>query len=120
MIEVDLVRKHLAKIYTRKSMGLDEMHPCVLSEVTARPLCIIFERSWRMGEVPEDWRKNDITPVFKKGKKEDPGNYRSSQPHLCPWKGDGTAYSGCHLQAKWKKRRLSGVVNMDSPRGNHA
>jgi len=50
-------------------MGLDEMHPCVLSEVTARPLCIIFERSWRMGEVPEDWRKNDITPVFKKGRR---------------------------------------------------
>jgi len=27
--------------------------------------------------VPEDWRKANATPVFKKGKKEDPGNYRS-------------------------------------------
>jgi len=26
--------------------------------------------------VPEDWRKADITPVFKKVNKEDPGNYR--------------------------------------------
>jgi len=26
--------------------------------------------------VPEDWRKANVTPVFKKGKKEDPGNYR--------------------------------------------
>jgi len=26
--------------------------------------------------VPEDWRKDSVTPVFKKGKKEDPGNYR--------------------------------------------
>jgi len=26
--------------------------------------------------VPEDWRKANDTPVFKKGKKEDPGNYR--------------------------------------------
>ncbi|GAB0176885.1 transmembrane protein 263 [Grus japonensis] len=33
-------------------------------------------RSWRTGEVPEDWRKAIVTPVFKKGKKEDPGNYR--------------------------------------------
>jgi len=32
--------------------------------------------SWRTGEVPEDWRKAIVTPVFKKGKKEDPGNYR--------------------------------------------
>ena len=28
------------------------------------------------GEVPEDWRKANVTPVFKKGKKEDPANYR--------------------------------------------
>ncbi|PKU45707.1 rna-directed dna polymerase from mobile element jockey- hypothetical protein [Limosa lapponica baueri] len=47
-----------------------------LADVTAKPLSIIFEKSWRTGEVPEVWRKASITPVFKKGKKEDPGNYR--------------------------------------------
>jgi len=26
--------------------------------------------------VPKDWRKANVTPGFKKGKKEDPGNYR--------------------------------------------
>jgi len=26
--------------------------------------------------VPEDWRKTIVTPVFKKGKKEDTGDYR--------------------------------------------
>ncbi|GAB0207638.1 mitochondrial enolase superfamily member 1 [Grus japonensis] len=40
------------------------------------PLSIIFERSWRTGEVPEDWRKASVIPIFKKGRKEDPGNYR--------------------------------------------
>jgi len=45
-------------------------------DVIAEPLSIIFERSWRTGDVPEDWRKASVTPVFKKGKKEDPGNYR--------------------------------------------
>jgi len=40
----------------------------MLAEVTAKLLSIIFERrSWRMGEVPEGWRKTDVT----KGKKED-------------------------------------------------
>jgi len=55
------------------------MHPRVLREVAdviVEPLYIIFERSWRTGEVPEDWRKANVTAIFKKGKKEDPGNYR--------------------------------------------
>ena len=47
-----------------------------LAEVTVRSLSIIFDKSWETGEVPEDWRKANLTPVFKKGKKEDPGNYR--------------------------------------------
>jgi len=47
-----------------------------LADVIAEALSIIFERSWRTGEVPEDWRKANVTPIFKKGKKEDPGNYR--------------------------------------------
>jgi len=47
-----------------------------LADVIAEPFTIIFKRSWRTGEVPEDWRKASITPVFQKGKKEDPGDYR--------------------------------------------
>ena len=30
----------------------------------------------RTGEIPEDWRKANVTPIFKKGTKGDPGNYR--------------------------------------------
>jgi len=47
-----------------------------LADVTAEPLSIISERSWRTGEVPEDWRKANVTPIFKKGKKDDPWNYK--------------------------------------------
>ncbi|XP_054045493.1 uncharacterized protein LOC128904794 [Rissa tridactyla] len=79
LVEEDRVRDHLAKLDIHKSMGPDGMHPRVLREladVITRPLSIVFARSWGAGEVPEDWRKADITPIFKKGKKEDPGNYR--------------------------------------------
>jgi len=73
------VRDHLSNLDAHRSMGPDGMHPQVLREladVIAEPLSIIFERSWRAGEVPEDWRKAIVTPIFKKGNKEDPGNYR--------------------------------------------
>jgi len=59
-------------------MGPDGMRPRVLRELAnvAETLAVIFERSWRTGEVPEGWKKANVTPIFKKGKKEDPGNYR--------------------------------------------
>ena len=47
-----------------------------LAEVVAEPLSIIFEKLWLSGEVPDDWRKGQVTPIYKKGSREDAGNYR--------------------------------------------
>jgi len=79
LVEEDWVRDHLSKLDTHKSMGPKGIHQRVLREladVIAKPLSITFQRSWRTGEVPEDWRKAIVTPILKNGKKEDPGNYR--------------------------------------------
>jgi len=103
-------------------MGPNGMHPRVLREladVFAEPLSIIFERSWRTGEVSEDWRKANVTPIFKKGKKEDPGNYRSVSLTFIPGKVMEQLILEVILN-KWRKRRLLGVVSMDSQVGNHA
>ncbi|GAB0210211.1 mitochondrial enolase superfamily member 1 [Grus japonensis] len=75
----DQVREYLRNLKVHKSMGPDEMHPWVLrqkADEVARPLSLIFEKSWQSGEVPTNWERGSITPIFKKGKKEDPGNYR--------------------------------------------
>ncbi|GAB0208251.1 mitochondrial enolase superfamily member 1 [Grus japonensis] len=60
-------------------MGPDGIHPRVLRELAeqiAKPLSIIYQQSWLTGEVPDDWRLADVMPIYKKGRKEDPGNYR--------------------------------------------
>jgi len=57
LVEEDCMRDHLSDLNVHKSMGLDAMHPRVLREmadVIAEPLYIVFDRSWRTGEVPED------------------------------------------------------------------
>ncbi|PKU49695.1 rna-directed dna polymerase from mobile element jockey-like [Limosa lapponica baueri] len=39
-------------------------------------LSIIYQHSWSTGKVPDDWRVANVTSIYKKGRKEDPGNYR--------------------------------------------
>ena len=78
-IQEKSVRDLLLQLDCHKSMGPDEIHLRVLRElveVIAEPLSIIYQHSLLMGEVPEDWRLASVTPIYKKGCREDPGNYR--------------------------------------------
>jgi len=60
-------------------MGPDEVHSQVSRELVdevAKAPSIISEKLWQSGEVPSDRKRGYVTAIFKKGKKEDPGNYR--------------------------------------------
>ena len=79
IIQGEMVSDLLHHLDTHKSMGLDGIHPRVLrelAEVLTKPLSIIYQQSWLTGEVPVDWKLANVTPIYKKGWKEDLGNYR--------------------------------------------
>jgi len=46
-----------------------------LSSAIATILTNIFRTSYESGIVPEDWKKANVSPIYKKGKKSDPANY---------------------------------------------
>ena len=54
--------------------------PAILLAETAEELTvlvtIIFRKSLEEGHMPNDWRKASITPIFKKGNRSSPNNYR--------------------------------------------
>ena len=73
------VQTILSKINVNKSCGPDNIHPLVLqktAEASSNPLTLIFNRSLSTGELPDDWRTANVTPIHKKGDKTDPSNYR--------------------------------------------
>ena len=52
-----------------------------ISEVVA----IMYNKSLTTGDIPNDWKLANVTPVFKKGSKSNPSNYRpvSLTVNLC-------------------------------------
>lgn len=45
-----------------------------LADVIGRLFSVIFEKSCRSGDFPEDWKKANVTPTFEKDLKEYPEN----------------------------------------------
>ncbi|RMC15011.1 hypothetical protein DUI87_07190 [Hirundo rustica rustica] len=78
IIEEVAVRELLKCLDIHKSMGPDGIHLRVMRELAdelAKPLSIIYYQSWLTGKVPDNWKLANVTPIHKKGAKEDPGNY---------------------------------------------
>ena len=76
--ETDIVNK-LSKLDPTKSEGPDGIHPRILKELSETlgvPLKILFDKTIREGRIPSRWKMAEVRPIFKKGNKSMPGNYR--------------------------------------------
>jgi Reverse transcriptase (RNA-dependent DNA polymerase) len=78
-ITVRAVKDKIRRLRVDGVAGPDRIGPLLLKkleEEIAWPLTRVMRVSLRDGSVPEDWRTANVAPIFKKGSKSDPGNYR--------------------------------------------
>jgi len=77
-ITSDMVKTKLGKLKMKMARGIDQIGTRMLIEIAEEISNTVTELyiNLRSGDIPQDWKLANITPVFKKGKKTDPSNYR--------------------------------------------
>ena len=73
------VLKHLSQLKVNKATGLDNIQSRLLetgAPAISNSIAFLFNMSLRTGDIPADWKSARISAVFKKGSKQDVGNYR--------------------------------------------
>ena len=73
------VEDKLLNLNPNKSAGPDGLHPRILRELAgplAIPVCNLMNKCFEQGKIPEEWKDSNVTCIFKKGDKTDPGNYK--------------------------------------------
>ena len=79
VISKEMVQEKLEQLNEGKTPGPDKWHPVILknlAEVIAEPLEMLYQKSLNENLVPSQWLKACITAIYKKGSKNEPGNYR--------------------------------------------
>ena len=83
-ITQEQVFEKLKSLNPDKAPGPDGISTMVLKTCAVQlvvPLCILFNKTLRGGQLPKDWKNAIITPIFKKGTRSEACNYR---PVLLP------------------------------------
>ena len=78
-ISVQGIEKLLKSLNPHKAAGPDKLKPVVvqtLHKELAPILQVIYQRSLNTGKLPSIWKEANVSPIFKKGDKTDPSNYR--------------------------------------------
>ncbi len=73
------VKEKILKLKPGTAQGPDKIPARILKDnvdILSFPLAIIFNKSMSSGDVPQDWKLANVTPIFKKGSKHKPENYR--------------------------------------------
>jgi len=83
---LDDVKTAINHCKNNKSPGIDCITNELLKnggEIIARTLNLLFAKLKELEDVPEEWNKGIIVPIFKKGDKKDLNNYRGITLNSC-------------------------------------
>ncbi len=71
--------KAIGTLKMNRAAGVDGLNSSFVkgcAKGIIKPLELIFKKSLDSGEIPTDWKKANVSVIFKKGSKKEPGNYR--------------------------------------------
>ena len=75
----EMIANRINKMKNNKSPGVDGIPPKLLKEIVeqiSKPHAKLFNLSLEEGIVPSEWKEANIMPLFKKGSRNKPENYR--------------------------------------------
>ena len=78
-INEEMVLGKLRKLREDKSTGVNSLSPRLLvgiGDTIVKPIAIIFSKTLDTSTVPDDWRRANVTPIYKKGSRRKPENFR--------------------------------------------
>ena len=78
-IPSSVVFSMLKNLDVKKSVGPDGISARFLKEIAAEitnPLTKLFNKSLETGVFPCEWKRSNVTPVFKSGSRDNPGYFR--------------------------------------------
>ena len=70
------VIKMMKGLNPSKALGPDELHPRVLAAELGPVFAHLFQQSLDKDEIPKEWSLANICPLYKKGDRALPSNYR--------------------------------------------
>ena len=73
------IEKLLYNLNPHKASGPDKIKPIILKTLSAELspiLQVLFQKTLEEGSLPSQWKSANIAPIFKKGERSIPSNYR--------------------------------------------
>ena len=76
IVTPEMIANKIKKMKDNKSPGVDGISPKLLKEIVEQNSTPLAKLSLEEGIVPSKWKEANIKPLFKKGSRNNPDNYR--------------------------------------------